>query len=56
MSFLTAVLSVKQGAKTLLETPFELKAHGVTALFGPSGAGKTTLLSALAGLIPNQHT
>lgn len=56
MSFLTAVLSVKQGAKTLLATPFELQAQGVTALFGPSGAGKTTLLRALAGLIPDQQT
>ncbi|MBT3462452.1 MAG: molybdenum ABC transporter ATP-binding protein [Gammaproteobacteria bacterium] len=56
MSFLTAVLAVRQGTKTLLETPFELESQGVTALFGPSGAGKTTLLKALAGLIPNQYT
>ena len=56
MSFLTAVLAVKQGAKTLLKTRFELEAAGVTAVFGPSGAGKTTLLKALAGLIPSQQT
>ncbi len=56
MTFLTAVLAVEQGTKTLLDTSFELEGEGVTALFGPSGAGKTTLLRALAGLIPRQHT
>ena len=56
MSFLTSVLSVSQGAKPLLDTAFELKETGVTALFGPSGAGKTTLLKALAGLLPTHQT
>ncbi|MEJ6671072.1 MAG: molybdenum ABC transporter ATP-binding protein [Pseudomonadales bacterium] len=56
MSFLTAVLAVKQGSKPLLDTAFELEERGVTALFGPSGAGKTTLLKVLAGLIPKRHT
>ncbi|WP_426703097.1 molybdenum ABC transporter ATP-binding protein [Rhodanobacter sp. Col0626] len=37
----------------LLDAAFELPAHGVSALFGPSGAGKTTCLRAIAGFERN---
>lgn len=38
-----------------LDVRFEVPAHGITALFGPSGAGKTLTLRHLAGLEPGDE-
>ncbi|HEY3149677.1 MAG TPA: molybdenum ABC transporter ATP-binding protein [Dongiaceae bacterium] len=41
----------KQLGAFRLESAFEAKARGATAVFGASGAGKSALLSAIAGLV-----
>jgi molybdate transport system ATP-binding protein len=39
-------------ASRQLDAAFDIPAHGITGLFGPSGGGKTTLLRCIAGLEP----